>query len=61
VDEKIEVMVCTRAQAKKIVTQFLQEAIEPIEECLPDPAILTNPSTPTSPSAAAGGSGGQTR
>jgi len=55
--DRVEVMVCTREEAKRIITQFLQEVIQPIEECLPDPAILTKPS----PAAAAGGSGTNTR
>jgi hypothetical protein len=36
---------CTRTQAKELVAQFLREALVEVEECLPDPAILTPTST----------------
>jgi hypothetical protein len=43
----------TRRQAKEIVSRFFREGLAEIEECLPDPAILTTP-----PKAAADGAPG---
>jgi hypothetical protein len=36
-------LVCTRTRARQIVSDFLRNALAGIEECLPDPAILTAP------------------
>jgi len=35
------VLNCTQEEAKKIVSDFIREALPAVEECLPDPAILT--------------------
>ena len=34
-------LTCTQAQAKRIVSDFIREALASVEECLPDPEILT--------------------
>jgi hypothetical protein len=41
------VLTCTQAQAQKIVGDFIREALPEVEECLPDPSILTEESTGT--------------
>ncbi len=35
------VLSCTQEDAKRIVSDFVREAVPAVEECLPDPAILT--------------------
>ena len=35
------VLNCTQEDAKRIISDFVREALPAIEECLPDPAILT--------------------
>jgi hypothetical protein len=40
---------CSRAQARRMVSQFMTEALGEVEACLPDPAILTPPATPAAP------------
>jgi hypothetical protein len=37
----MDVLDCTQAEAKKIVSDFMREALPAVEECLPDPSILT--------------------
>lgn len=39
-------LTCTQEQAQKIVSDFVREALCEVEECLPDPAILTSDATP---------------
>jgi hypothetical protein len=39
------VLTCTQAEAKKIVGDFIREALPEVEACLPDPAILTGQET----------------
>jgi hypothetical protein len=42
-----EVLTCTQAEAQKIVGDFIREALPEVEDCLPDPAILTEEPTGT--------------
>jgi len=37
----IRVLTCTQEEAKRIVSDFMRAALAEVEECLPDPAILT--------------------
>ncbi|HEY4330813.1 MAG TPA: hypothetical protein VGN88_13815 [Phycisphaerae bacterium] len=34
-------LTCTQAQAQKIISDFIRESLASVEECLPDPEILT--------------------
>ena len=37
----VRVLACTQAEATRIVSDFMRAALAEVEECLPDPAILT--------------------
>lgn len=39
--EAVMPLVCSRSEAKRLVAEFLKEALVEVEACLPDPAILT--------------------